>query len=91
MLHLPAAGARWYVWAAMRKTTIYIEEAIDLALARRAASEGTTKAELIRVALREAAKPALRAKPRAAGVFAGPPDLAERADAYLAETGFGER
>jgi hypothetical protein len=39
----------------MRKTSIYIEPDVDIALARRAAAEGTTKAELIRRALRDAA------------------------------------
>ena len=75
----------------MRKSSIYIEEDVDLALARRAAAEGRTKADLIRQALRDAAGPALRVKPRAVGVFAGPPDLAAHADEHLAETGFGAR
>lgn len=75
----------------MRKTSIYIEDEIDLALARRAASEGKTKAEVIRIALREAAAPALHIRPRAAGVFDGPVDLAENADARLVDSGFGAR
>jgi hypothetical protein len=50
----------------MRKTTIYIEP------------EGTTKAELIRQALRETGRGSLRVKPRARGVFRGPADLATR-------------
>jgi len=74
----------------MKKTSIYLEPAVDVALARRAAAEGTTKAELIRTALREAARPALRIKPRARGVFAGPADLAEAADRHLSESDFGE-
>ena len=53
-------------------------------------AEGKTKADLIRTALRQAAGSALRAKPRARGVFDGPADLAERADEHLAESGFGE-
>ena len=76
--------------AAMRKTSIYIGEEVDVALSRRAAREGTTKAELIRTALREAARSALHVRPRAAGVFDGPPDLAEHADAHLVDSGFGE-
>jgi hypothetical protein len=32
-----------------------------------------------------------RPRPRAAGVFKGPGDLARNADHYLAQTGFGER
>ena len=74
----------------MRKTSIYIEPEVDVALGRRAAAEGTTKAELIRQALREAAGSSLRVKPRARGVFEGPADLASRAEEHLSESGFGE-
>lgn len=74
----------------MKKTSIYIEPEVDVALARRANAEGTTKAELIRRALREAAGGAVRAKPRARAVFSGPADLGERADEHLRESGFGE-
>jgi hypothetical protein len=74
----------------MKKTSIYIEPEVDVALARRAAAEGTTKAELIRHALRNAAGSSLRIKPRARGVFKGPPDLSAQADEHLAESGFGE-
>jgi len=73
----------------MRKTSIYIEDEVDLALTRRAAEEGTTKAALIREALRDAATGSIKVKPRAVGVFTGPGDLSERVDEYLAETGFG--
>lgn len=82
-------GGRWYA-SGVKKTSIYIEPDVDVALARRAAAEGTTKAELIREALREAAGSSLRVKPRGRGVFAGPPDLASRTDEHLAESGFGE-
>ena len=75
----------------MRKTSIYIEPEVDVALARRAAAEGTTKAELIRQALRVAAAGSLRVKPRARGAFRGPADLASRIDEHLAESGFGEK
>jgi len=74
----------------VKKTSIYIEPAVDIALARRAAEEGTTKAELIRQALRAAAGSALRVKPRAQGVFAGPADLSEHVDEHLAASGFGD-
>lgn len=74
----------------VRKTSIYIEDDVDVALTRRAAEEGTTKAELIRRALRDAATGSMRVKPRARGVFAGPEDLAERVDDHLADTGFGD-
>lgn len=75
---------------AVRKTSVYIEPEVDVALARRAAAEGTTKAELIRRALRDAASGSLRVKPRARGVFDGPADLAADADEYLTDSGFGE-
>jgi hypothetical protein len=75
----------------VKKTSIYIEAEVDVALARRAAAEGTTKAKVIRDALRAAASGSVRVKPRARGVFAGPPDLARRADEHLAESGFGEQ
>jgi len=74
----------------MKKTSIYIEPDVDIALSRRAAEEGTTKAEVIRRALREAAAGSLRVKPGARGVFAGPADLAEHADQHLAASSFGE-
>jgi len=75
----------------MKKTSIYIEPEIDVALARRAAAEGTTKAEVIRVALRAAMAGSTRVRPKASGVFAGPADLAANADGHLAESGFGEQ
>jgi len=56
----------------------------------RPAVEGTTKAELIRQALRDAVRSSLRVKPRARGVLAGPADLAARVDEHLAESHFGE-
>jgi len=74
----------------MKKTSIYIEPDVDVALARRAAAEGTTKAELIRRALRVAAGDSLRVKPRARGVFRGPGDLSTRTDEHLAQSRFGE-
>jgi Arc/MetJ family transcription regulator len=74
----------------MKKTSIYIDDDVDVALARRAAAEGTTKAELIRQALRDAARASHRVKPRARGVFSGPADLASNADEHLAASGFGE-
>jgi hypothetical protein len=75
----------------MKKTSIYLDPAVDRALVRRATAEGTTKAALIRAALAAAAAPAQRARPRACGVFDGPGDLARNVDRYLESTGFGER
>ncbi len=75
----------------MKKTSIYIEPDVDLALARRAAERGITKAEVIREGLREAAAGFLRVKPRARGVFDGPKDLAAKVDEHLTASGFGEQ
>ena len=77
--------------ARVKKTSIYIEPDVDLALTRRAAAEGTTKAQIIRDALRDAASGSVRVKPRGRGVFTGPADLASRTDEHLAHSGFGQR
>jgi hypothetical protein len=74
----------------LRKTSIYIDDEVDVALAKRAAREGTSKATLIRAALRDAAGDSLRARPRARGVFSGPSDLSSRIDEHLSDSGFGE-
>jgi ribbon-helix-helix CopG family protein len=73
----------------MKKTSIYLDPEVDGALARRAAAEGITKAELIRRTLAEAAKPRTHPKPSQA-VFEGPGDVAANVDRYLAETDLGE-
>ena len=73
----------------MKKTSLYIDEEVDAGLARRAAAEGISKAEVIRRALREAANGDEVTPFTAIGVFEGPGDLAENADRYL--EGFGER
>lgn len=74
----------------VRKTSIYMDDEVDDALSRRAEREGTTKAALIREALRGAAEDSMRIKPRARGTFAGPADLAENVDQHLRSSGFGE-
>jgi hypothetical protein len=74
----------------VKKTSIYLDPDVDRALGRRAVAEGTTKAELIRNALADAAAVVTRATPLACGVFDGPGDLSRDVDRYLAETGFGE-
>jgi hypothetical protein len=83
-------GGRWYR-PRVKKTSIYIEPDVDIALARRAAADGTTKANLIRRALRDATEGSVRVKPNARAVFTGPADLASRADEHLEQSGFGER
>jgi predicted transcriptional regulator len=72
------------------KTSIYLDPDVDSALARKAAAKGTTKAALIREALAAAVERDRGVRPRAAGVFEGPGDLARDADRYLEQTSFGE-
>ncbi|MGE4425825.1 MAG: CopG family transcriptional regulator [Solirubrobacteraceae bacterium] len=73
----------------MKKTSLYIEDQLDEALALRAAEEGVTKAELIRRTLSSAVSRPTRPRPTV-GVFDGPGDLARAADRHLVETGFGD-
>ena len=61
-----------------------------MALARLAAAQGITKAEVIRRALRSAAAGSVGVKPRARGVFTGPADLAGNVDEHLKASGFGK-
>lgn len=74
----------------MKKTSIYLEPELDAALARRAAEEGLTKAELIRRGLASLVGKPKRAK-LSAGVYSGDGrSAANNVDRWLAETGFGE-
>lgn len=75
----------------MKKTSLYLDPDLDEALARRAADEGLTKAELIRRTLAAAMQKPRRPKPQAIGIIhSGRTDLSENIETYLAETGFGE-
>lgn len=76
----------------MKKTSIYLEEQLDEALALRAAEEGVTKAEFIRRTLAGAAGRPTRPRPSIIGLIpAGdePTDVAGDVDRFLTETGFG--
>jgi hypothetical protein len=66
----------------VKKTSVYLEEQLDEALALRAAEEGVTKAEFIRRTLTGAVGRPSRPKP-SIGVFRGPEDLASNVDAHL--------
>lgn len=71
----------------MKKTSLYIEPAIDAALARRADAEGISKAELIRRQLALAAEDA--PPPRFVGIGVikdGPTDLASNDEHYLRQS-----
>jgi predicted transcriptional regulator len=75
----------------MKKTTVYLEPDLDQALGRIAARRGVSKAEVIRSALRDAARHVDRPRIRAIGVARGPGDVADDVDRHLAETEFGRR
>lgn len=74
----------------VRKTSIYLEPDLDLALARRAAITGVTKAELIRQALRAAVGGSTQPRLQAIGVGSGPGWISSDIDRALRESGFGE-
>lgn len=74
----------------VRKTTIYLDEADELLIARAAAERGTSRTDLIREAIRRHLG-AEGARPRPDGPLgnSGRDDIARRVDDYLAE-GFGQ-
>jgi hypothetical protein len=51
----------------LKKTSIYLDEELDAALARRAAEEGITKAEFIRRTLAAVVQRPQRPRPQAVG------------------------
>lgn len=73
----------------MKKTTVYLEPELDRALDRLAATRRVSKAEVIRAALRDAARHSERPRITAIGLAEGPGDVADDVDRHLAETGFG--
>jgi plasmid stability protein len=73
-----------------KKTSLYIDDEIDRALAVRAAEEGVTKAELIRATLGAAVGARGRVRPKAVALVKdGEPSIARDIDAYLEATDFG--
>ncbi len=74
----------------MKKTSIYLDPELDAALDRLAGSRGTSKAEVIREALRRAVEHAPRPRVTAIGVGRGPGDVAANVDRHLEQTGFGK-
>ena len=71
------------------KTSLYLDVELDRALTQAAARNGLSKAEFVRRALADAVTDLQATRPTARGVFDGPPDAAEQADRYLADSGFG--
>jgi len=73
----------------MRKTTVYVPDALKSQLERAAAESGRSEAELIREGIELVSARIDGAEPRLPLFASGHPSLAKRADDYLA--GFGER
>lgn len=71
-----------------KKTSIYLDRELDLALARYASSHGISKAEAIRRAVADIVATAPRPRITAIGVANGPGDIAANDERYLLE-GFG--
>jgi hypothetical protein len=75
----------------VKKTSLYLEQDLDEALAHRAADEGLSKAEFIRRTLAGAVQRPPRVKPEAVALVRdGKAGIARDVDAYLDRTGFGE-
>ena len=74
----------------MRRTTIYLEPELEVLLKTEMLRQNRPMAEIVREAVRAYVTREPRKAPPGAGAFAsGRGDTAERADAILAETGFG--
>jgi len=74
----------------VKKTSIYLEPELDRALARLAAAEGVSKAELIRETLRRAVDGRTQPRLKAIGVGSGPGWISSDVDRALRKSGFGE-
>jgi hypothetical protein len=74
----------------LKKTSIYLDERLDQGLARKAAAEGVTKAELIRQTLDASLDKPKRPRPKGIGMIKGPIDWSENDEKYLGESGFGD-
>jgi hypothetical protein len=74
----------------MKRTTIYLESDLEVLLKLEMLRRKQPMAELVREAIRAFVTREPREVPPGAGAFAsGRPDTADRAEAVLAETGFG--
>lgn len=75
----------------MKRTTIYLDPALEIRLHLEAKLRGIAMAEIIREALRAHLERTPQSLPPGAGEFDSAfTDTAERADAILTETGFGD-
>jgi hypothetical protein len=75
----------------VKKTSLYLDPDVELALERLAAAEGVTKAEIVRRALAKEAQRSPRPRITAIGVGTGPGDVADDIDEHLRNTDFGTR
>ncbi len=73
----------------MRKTTVYLPDALKSRLRRAASESGRSEADLIREGVELVSGRVAGSEPRLPLFASGDPELAERADEHLA--GFGER
>lgn len=73
----------------MQKTTVYLPDELKQRLARAASESRRSEADLIREGIGLASDRVLTRRPTLPLFASGIPDLAQRADEYLA--GFGER
>ncbi len=73
-----------------KKSSIYLEEELDLALTHAAAKDKLTKAEFIRRALAQAVAEDMAPRFTGVGAFSGRADLARDVDRHLAESDFGK-
>jgi Arc/MetJ-type ribon-helix-helix transcriptional regulator len=73
----------------MRKTTVYLPDALKHDLVRAAAASGRSEADLIREGIRLVTQDASGVEPLLPLFESGDPQLAERVEEQLA--GFGER
>ena len=80
------------MYMTMKKTSLYIDDSLDRALAVRAAEQGITKAELIRITLGAVVVWSRGASSRRPSRWSGDgkPGIARDIDSYLDESGFGE-
>jgi hypothetical protein len=75
----------------MRRTTIYLEPELEVLLKTEMLRQNRPMAEIVRDALRAYVTREPRKAPPGAGAFAsGRNDTAERAEAILQESGFGD-
>ncbi len=76
------------VYGTMQKTTVYLPDELKAALARVAAAEGRSEADLIREGVGLVARRAARRRPRGALFASGKPSIGRNLDEAL--EGFGE-